>query len=470
MQVKISDSIKYIGVDDKTIDLFESQYLVPNGISYNSYLIVDEKVAIMDTVDKRKTDEWLENLDRELNGRTPDYLVISHLEPDHASNIKVVSEKYPSMKLVGNAKTFSMLPQFFPDFDFADKTVTVKEGDELELGSHKLTFIMAPMVHWPEVMVSYESAEKVLFSADGFGTFGALDAQEDDWACEARRYYFNICGKYGVQVQNLLKKAAKLDIRKICPLHGPVLDENLGWYIGLYDIWSKYEPETDGVFIAYCSVHGNTAKAAEKLCEIIKSKTDKKVSIADLSRTDLAEDIEDAFRFSRMVVIAPSYDGGVFPIMNDFLHHLKIKGYKNRKVAMVENGSWAPSAEKLCEIIKSKTDKKVSIADLSRTDLAEDIEDAFRFSRMVVIAPSYDGGVFPIMNDFLHHLKIKGYKNRKVAMVENGSWAPSAAKTMRTYLEEMKNVEICPTVVTIRSAMKEENIPQLEQLSDEILG
>ena len=348
MQVKISDSIKYIGVDDKTIDLFESQYLVPNGISYNSYLIVDEKVAIMDTVDKRKTDEWLENLDRELNGRTPDYLVISHLEPDHASNIKVVSEKYPSMKLVGNAKTFSMLPQFFPDFDFADKTVTVKEGDELELGSHKLTFIMAPMVHWPEVMVSYESAEKVLFSADGFGTFGALDAQEDDWACEARRYYFNICGKYGVQVQNLL----------------------------------------DGVFIAYCSVHGNTAKAAEKLCEIIKS----------------------------------------------------------------------------------KTDKKVSIADLSRTDLAEDIEDAFRFSRMVVIAPSYDGGVFPIMNDFLHHLKIKGYKNRKVAMVENGSLAPSAAKTMRTYLEEMKNVEICPTVVTIRSAMKEENIPQLEQLSDEILG
>ena len=388
MQVKISDSIKYIGVDDKTIDLFESQYLVPNGISYNSYLIVDEKVAIMDTVDKRKTDEWLENLDRELNGRTPDYLVISHLEPDHASNIKVVSEKYPSMKLVGNAKTFSMLPQFFPDFDFADKTVTVKEGDELELGSHKLTFIMAPMVHWPEVMVSYESAEKVLFSADGFGTFGALDAQEDDWACEARRYYFNICGKYGVQVQNLLKKAAKLDIRKICPLHGPVLDENLGWYIGLYDTWSKYEPETDGVFIAYCSVHGNTAKAAEKLCEIIKS----------------------------------------------------------------------------------KTDKKVSIADLSRTDLAEDIEDAFRFSRMVVIAPSYDGGVFPIMNDFLHHLKIKGYKNRKVAMVENGSWAPSAAKTMRTYPEEMKNVEICPTVVTIRSAMKEENIPQLEQLSDEILG
>ena len=367
---------------------FESQYLVPNGISYNSYLIVDEKVAIMDTVDKRKTDEWLENLDRELNGRTPDYLVISHLEPDHASNIKVVSEKYPSMKLVGNAKTFSMLPQFFPDFDFADKTVTVKEGDELELGSHKLTFIMAPMVHWPEVMVSYESAEKVLFSADGFGTFGALDAQEDDWACEARRYYFNICGKYGVQVQNLLKKAAKLDIRKICPRHGPVLDENLGWYIGLYDTWSKYEPETDGVFIAYCSVHGNTAKAAEKLCEIIKS----------------------------------------------------------------------------------KTDKKVSIADLSRTDLAEDIEDAFRFSRMVVIAPSYDGGVFPIMNDFLHHLKIKGYKNRKVAMVENGSWAPSAAKTMRTYLEEMKNVEICPTVATIRSAMKEENIPQLEQLSDEILG
>lgn len=386
MNINISDAIKYIGVDDKDIDLFESQYIVPNGISYNSYVILDEKICVLDTVDKRKTDEWVANLENVLDGKTPDYLIINHLEPDHASNIQLLADKYPDMKLVGNAKTFNMLPQFF-DIDLTDRTVTVKEGDSLNLGEHTLSFYMAPMVHWPEVMVTYESKEKVLFSADGFGKFGALDTDED-WACEARRYYFNICGKYGVQVQNLLKKAAKLDIRKICPLHGPVLDENLGWYIGLYDTWSKYEPETDGVFIAYCSVHGNTAKAAEKLCEIIKS----------------------------------------------------------------------------------KTDKKVSIADLSRTDLAEDIEDAFRFSRMVVIAPSYDGGVFPIMNDFLHHLKIKGYKNRKVAMIENGSWAPSAAKTMRTYLEEMKNVEICPTVVTIRSAMKEENIPQLEQLADEILG
>lgn len=386
MNINISDAIKYIGVDDKDIDLFESQYIVPNGISYNSYVILDEKICVLDTVDKRKTDEWVANLENVLDGKTPDYLIINHLEPDHASNIQLLADKYPDMKLVGNAKTFNMLPQFF-DIDLTDRTVTVKEGDSLSLGEHTLSFYMAPMVHWPEVMVTYESKEKVLFSADGFGKFGALDTDED-WACEARRYYFNICGKYGVQVQNLLKKAAKLDIRKICPLHGPVLDENLGWYIGLYDTWSKYEPETDGVFIAYCSVHGNTAKAAEKLCEIIKS----------------------------------------------------------------------------------KTDKKVSIADLSRTDLAENIEDAFRFSRMVVIAPSYDGGVFPIMNDFLHHLKIKGYKNRKVAMVENGSWAPSAAKTMRTYLEEMKNVEICPTVVTIRSAMKEENIPQLEQLADEILG
>jgi len=385
--VRISDDILYIGVDDGDLDLFESQYEVPNGVSYNSYLIIDDKIAVMDTADTKVSEKWLSNLEKALGGRKPDYLVISHLEPDHAGNIRAAAEKYPEMKLVLNSKSAAMIVQFF-EIDIEKRGIIVKEGEELNLGRHTLKFIMAPMVHWPEVMVSYESTEKVLFSADGFGTFGALDAQEDDWACEARRYYFNICGKYGVQVQNLLKKAAKLDIRKICPLHGPVLDENLGWYIGLYDTWSKYEPETDGVFIAYCSVHGNTAKAAEKLCEIIKS----------------------------------------------------------------------------------KTDKKVSIADLSRTDLAEDIEDAFRFSRMVVIAPSYDGGVFPIMNDFLHHLKIKGYKNRKVAMVENGSWAPSAAKTMRTYLEEMKNVEICPTVVTIRSAMKKENIPQLEQLSDEILG
>lgn len=344
MNINISDAIKYIGVDDKDIDLFESQYIVPNGISYNSYVILDEKICVLDTVDKRKTDEWFANLENVLDGKAPDYLVINHLEPDHASNIKALADKYPDMKLVGNAKTFNMLPQFF-DIDLTDRTVTVKEGDTLSLGEHTLSFYMAPMVHWPEVMVTYESKEKVLFSADGFGKFGALDTDED-WACEARRYYFNICGKYGVQVQALLKKAAKLDIEKICPLHGPLLTENLGYYINLYDIWSKYEPEVDGIFIAYCSIHGNTEKAALKLYDILKEKTNKKIAISDLSRSDMAENVEDAFKYSTLVVAAPSYDGGVFPIMNDFLHHLKIKGYKNRKVAMIENGSWAPCAIK----------------------------------------------------------------------------------------------------------------------------
>lgn len=344
MNINISDAIKYIGVDDKDIDLFESQYIVPNGISYNSYVILDEKICVLDTVDKRKTDEWVANLENVLDGKTPDYLIINHLEPDHASNIQLLADKYPDMKLVGNAKTFNMLPQFF-DIDLTDRTVTVKEGDSLNLGEHTLSFYMAPMVHWPEVMVTYESKEKVLFSADGFGKFGALDTDED-WACEARRYYFNICGKYGVQVQALLKKAAKLDIEKICPLHGPVLTENLGYYINLYDIWSKYEPEVDGIFIAYCSIHGNTEKAALKLYDILKEKTDKKIAISDISRSDMAENVEDAFKYSTLVVAAPSYDGGVFPVMNDFLHHLKIKGYKNRKVAMIENGSWAPCAIK----------------------------------------------------------------------------------------------------------------------------
>lgn len=344
MNINISDAIKYIGVDDKDIDLFESQYIVPNGISYNSYVILDEKICVLDTVDKRKTDEWFANLENVLDGKAPDYLVINHLEPDHASNIKALADKYPDMKLVGNAKTFNMLPQFF-DIDLTDRTVTVKEGDSLNLGEHTLSFYMAPMVHWPEVMVTYESKEKVLFSADGFGKFGALDTDED-WACEARRYYFNICGKYGVQVQALLKKAAKLDIEKICPLHGPILTENLGYYINLYDIWSKYEPEVDGIFIAYCSIHGNTEKAALKLYDILKEKTNKKIAISDLSRSDMAENVEDAFKYSTLVLAAPSYDGGVFPIMNDFLHHLKIKGYKNRKVAMIENGSWAPCAIK----------------------------------------------------------------------------------------------------------------------------
>lgn len=385
MNINISDAIKYIGVDDKDIDLFESQYIVPNGISYNSYVILDEKICVLDTVDKRKTDEWVANLENVLDGKTPDYLIINHLEPDHASNIQLLADKYPDMKLVGNAKTFNMLPQFF-DIDLTDRTVTVKEGDSLNLGEHTLSFYMAPMVHWPEVMVTYESKEKVLFSADGFGKFGALDTDED-WACEARRYYFNICGKYGVQVQALLKKAAKLDIEKICPLHGPVLTENLGYYINLYDIWSKYEPEVDGIFIAYCSIHGNTEKAALKL-----------------------------------------YD-----------------------------------------ILKEKTDKKIAISDLSRSDMAENVEDAFKYSALVVAAPSYDGGVFPVMNDFLHHLKIKGYKNRKVAMIENGSWAPCAIKSMQPYFDEMKGIEISDAKVTIRSTMTAENEVQLAALADSII-
>lgn len=386
MKVQISDAVKYIGVDDKTIDLFESQYIVPNGISYNSYVIMDEKIALMDTVDKRKTDEWLANLEEALDGKVPDYLVISHLEPDHASNIKLIADKYPSMKLVGNAKTFSMMPQYFEALDLTDRTVTVKEGDELELGSHTLKFFMAPMVHWPEVMVTYESAEKILFSADGFGKFGALDTDED-WACEARRYYFNICGKYGAQVQAFLKKAASLDIKTICPLHGPILTENLDYYINLYDIWSKYEPETDGVFIAYCSIHGNTEVAAKKL-----------------------------------------YD-----------------------------------------ILQSKTDKKISIADLAREDMAECIEDAFRYSKMIVAAPSYDADVFPVMNDFLHHLKIKGYKRRTVGIIENGSWAPTAARVMNSYFEEMKDVTVVPTKVTVRASLKDGDVENLEKLADEIL-
>lgn len=385
MNINISDAIKYIGVDDKDIDLFESQYIVPNGISYNSYVILDEKICVLDTVDKRKTDEWVANLENVLDGKTPDYLIINHLEPDHASNIQLLADKYPDMKLVGNAKTFNMLPQFF-DIDLTDRTVTVKEGDSLNLGEHTLSFYMAPMVHWPEVMVTYESKEKVLFSADGFGKFGALDTDED-WACEARRYYFNICGKYGVQVQALLKKAAKLDIEKICPLHGPVLTENLGYYINLYDIWSKYEPEVDGIFIAYCSIHGNTEKAALKL-----------------------------------------YD-----------------------------------------ILKEKTDKKIAISDLSRSDMAENVEDAFKYSTLIVAAPSYDGGVFPVMNDFLHHLKIKGYKNRKVAMIENGSWAPCAIKSMQPYFDEMKGIEISDAKVTIRSTMTAENEVQLVALADSII-
>ena len=383
----ISESIKYIGVDDKTIDLFESQYVVPNGVSYNSYVIMDEKIAIMDTVDRRGTEGWLENLEAALGGKTPDYLVVLHMEPDHSANVKNLAEKYPTMKIVGNAKTFTIMGQFFDGIDFSDRSVVVKEGDTLDLGAHKLTFVMAPMVHWPEVMVAYESTEKILFSADGFGKFGALDAEED-WACEARRYYFNIVGKYGVQVQNLLKKAAALDIQTICPLHGPILKENLGYYLNLYDIWSSYGVEAEGVFIAYASIHGNTAAAAQKMAEILKAKG-------------------------------------------------------------------AP---------------KVAIADLSRSDVAECVEDAFKYGKVILAASSYDAGVFPPMEDFLHHLKAKNYQKRRIGLIENGTWAPCSGKVMRGILETMKSIDICDTVVTIKSSMKADNVTAMEQLADEILA
>lgn len=382
--VTITDSILYVGVDDKTIDLFESQYEVPNGISYNSYVILDEKVALMDTIDMRGTEEWLVNLDKALDGRSIDYLVVSHMEPDHAGNIKNLIDRYPEMQIVGNAKTFAMIPQFF-DVDITEKSITVKEGDTLSLGKHTLQFFMAPMVHWPEVMVAYEQSEKILFSADGFGKFGALDTDEA-WTCEARRYYFNIVGKYGAQVQALLKKAATLDIRVICPLHGPILKEDLGYYIGKYDIWSKYEPEDEGVFIAYASIHGNTAEAAKKLAEMLE-----------------------------------------------------------------EKGA-----------------KRVAIADLARDDMAEAVEDAFRHDKLVVASSTYDGGLFPCMEDFISHLKAKNFQKRTVALMENGSWAPMAAKKMREYLEGMKDITICEPVVTIKSAMKEDTLKVMDELAEKL--
>lgn len=384
--VTISDNIVYIGADDRDLDLFESQYVIPNGVSYNSYVILDEKVTVMDTVDARRREEWLENLEQALAGRTVDYLVVSHMEPDHAANIQVLAEKYPNMQLVGNAKTFPMLQQFF-DMDLTGRTLVVKEGDTLNLGSHELTFVMAPMVHWPEVMVSYEKSEKILFSADGFGKFGALDAEED-WACEARRYYFNIVGKYGAQVQALLKKAAGLDIAMICPLHGPILKENLGYYLGKYETWSSYQPEDEGVLVAYASIHGNTKKAA-----------------------------------------------------------IRMK-----------------------EILEAKGAKKVAVADLSRDDMAEAIEDAFRYDKMVLAAATYDGGMFPCMEDFLHHLKSKNFQKRTVALMENGSWAPMAAKTMKGVLEQMKEITICDKIVSIKSTMKEATIPEMEALAEELLA
>ena len=382
----ITPNIRYIGVDDTTLDLFEGQYIIPNGISYNSYLILDEKVTIMDTVDARMAKEWWANLDVALEGRTPDYLVVQHMEPDHASLVAEVMERFPNLQVVATQRALQMMPLFFEGADFSNRSIAVGEGDSLSLGAHTLRFFLAPMVHWPEVMVSLEETEGILFAADAFGKFGAL-CHEEDWACEARRYYFNICGKYGVQVQALLKKLAGANIQTICPLHGPILTENLGYYTGLYDTWSKYEPETEGVFIAYASIHGGTAKAAHKLAEILREKG-------------------------------------------------------------------AP---------------KVSIADLSRDDMAEAVEDAFRMSKLIVCASSYDAGLFPPMHEFLHKLIIKNYQNRRVGILENGSWAPTAGKVMRNMLLEMKNLDIVSPMVTIRARMKAEDLPAMEELADAIL-
>ncbi len=345
MMKKLTNETFYVGVDDKTLDLFEGQYIIPNGISYNSYVIMDDKIAVMDTVDKRATAEWFENLTQVLGNREPDYLIVLHMEPDHAASIELFMDKYPHAKIVSNAKTFGMIPQFFPGLSFEDRKVVVSETTPLELGKHTLQFIMAPMVHWPEVMVAYDSYDKALFSADAFGKFGALDVDEE-WDCEARRYYINIVGKYGAQVQNLLKKASTLDIQKIFPLHGPMLTENLAHYIGKYDTWSSYRPEDKGIFIAYASVYGHTKAVAERLKEMIEAKSDIKVSLADLARDDMAEAVEDAFRYDRLVLASVTYDGGLFPVMESFIAHLKSKNYQNRKVGFIENGSWAPMAAK----------------------------------------------------------------------------------------------------------------------------
>lgn len=388
MNFNITDSVVYIGVDDKTLDLFESQYIVPDGMAYNSYLIKDEKIAVMDSVDSRTTYEWLDNLAAALDGKTPDYIIVQHVEPDHSGSLKTVCEKYPDMKVVGNAKTFQMLGQFF-DFDLGDRKVVVKEGSELTLGKHTLKFFTAPMVHWPEVMMTYDSADKILFAADAFGKFGTLDAEDDEgWACEARRYYFNIVGKYGAQVQAILKKLADCEIKVICSLHGPVLNDNISYYIDKYNTWSSYEPEDKGITIACASIHGNTAAAAQKFKEILEKK----------------------------------------------------------------------GAE------------KVTFFDLARDDMAEAIEDAFRYDRLVLMAASYDAGVFPPMLAFVNKLIAKGYKNRKIAVIENGSWAPTAARTIKPLLEQLKNVTICENTLTIKSSLKESDIPALEKLADELVG
>lgn len=343
----VAPGVKYIGVDDLDIDLFEGQYDVPEGMSYNSYVILDDKIAVMDTADARKEKEWMANLEAALAGKSPDYIIVQHFEPDHSGCVKTVLDKYPGAVAVCSQKAVPMFGRFF-DVDFGNRLKVVKEGEVLQLGEHTLQFFMAPMVHWPEVMVTYEQTTKTLFTADGFGKFGALckeDENDEGWACEARRYYFNIVGKYGAMVQKLLAKASTLDIQTICPLHGPVLNDNLGQYLSLYDTWSKYEAETKGVFVAYCSIYGNTAKAALMLADMLREK-DVKVSVADIARDDLHEAVEDAFRYDRMVLCAPTYDGGIMPIMEDFINHLRIKTYQNRKVGFVENGTWVPVAGK----------------------------------------------------------------------------------------------------------------------------
>lgn len=384
--IVVTDTIKYAGVDDKTLDLFESQYVVPNGVSYNSYVILDEKIAVMDSVDKRGTTEWFANLHKILAGREPDYLVVNHLEPDHSGNIQSFLEKYPRAQLVVNARALAMIPQFF-SIDVSGRSVLVKEGDELSLGRHVLTFVMAPMVHWPEVMVTYEKTEKVLFSADAFGKFGTLDTEED-WACEARRYYTNIVGKYGTQVQALLKKAAGLDIQIICPLHGPVLSENLAFYLEKYNIWSSYAPEDEGIVIAYASIHGNTRDAAIKLAAKLEEEGAKKVAIFDLARDDMSEAIEDAFRYDKMVLAAATYDAGLFPCMESFLAHLKSKNYQKRTVGLIENGSWAPMAGKLMREELSKM-KEINILEpvvSIRTTLSPESEEQMEQLAEVLLA------------------------------------------------------------------------------------
>ncbi len=357
--MNVSDSIRYIGVYDDTIDLFEGQYPVPQGISYNSYLILDEKVALMDTVDQRATAKWLDNLEEALGGRTIDYLIVSHMEPDHAGSLFKIAELYPEMTIVGNAKTFPMISQFFP-IDLTGRTLVVKEGDTLSLGRHTLTFTMAPMVHWPEVMMTYESEEKIVFSADAFGRFGDPESGEE-WMPEARRYFINIVGKYGAQVQAVLKKVGGLDVRTICPLHGPVLQDNLGFYIGLYDTWSSYRPEEKGLLIAYASIHGHTAEAAAYLADQLKAKGET-VELINLGRADLSEAVAQAFRFDRMVLACSTYDGGIFTPMDAFLHRLRAKSYQNRTVYLVENGTWAPMAAKQMRAVLEEM-KNISVAE-----------------------------------------------------------------------------------------------------------